>query len=88
MDDVYIFRLVSIMAGVVGLAMSIGVLLIPQAVRRLERNLDKDFSTDHLEKVLNERKNLSEVLLRHPRIFGFILLAISFMLLLLSLLTI
>jgi len=88
MDEITIFRLVSLLAGVIGLAMAIGVILIPKVVHRIEKGLDTTFSTEKLEKMLNERKNLTEILLRHPRIFGFLLLAISFLLLLSNLLSI
>ena len=82
MNELNIVRLVNLLSGVVGLAVAIGVILIPRVVSKIDKRLDKDFSTEKLEKMLHEKKNLSEVLLRHPRIFGFILLVISFLLLL------
>ncbi len=77
---VYVYRIVSLISGVIGLAVAIGVILIPNVVSRIEKGLDKSFSTEALEKMLNQRKNLTEALLKHPRIFGFILLFISFLL--------
>ena len=65
-----------------------GVILVPQAISQIEKKLDKTFSTDRIEKLLNARKNLSDALLKHPRIFGFILFFVSFFLILGSLLSI
>jgi hypothetical protein len=82
MNEFYIVRLVNLLSGVIGLAVAVGMILVPHVVSKIDKKLDKEFPTEKLEKVLNERKNLSEVLLKHPRIFGFILLAVSFLLLL------
>jgi hypothetical protein len=84
MEEVYFFRIFNLLVGVVGLAIAIGVLLAPKIVSDLERKLDKNFSTEMLEKMLNQRRDLSEALLRHPKVFGSILLVISFLLLLSS----
>lgn len=86
MTEIDIFRIVTFLAGVVGLAVAVGVILAPRAIRKFEEKLDKSFSLEHVEKMLNERKDLTEALLRRPRIFGFILLVISFLLLLANLL--
>ena len=82
MNELNIVRLINLLSGVIGLAVAIGVILVPHVVSKVDKKLDKEFPTDKLEKILHERKNLSEVLLKHPRIFGFILLAVSFLLLL------
>ncbi|MFH0940333.1 MAG: hypothetical protein V1840_00570 [Candidatus Omnitrophota bacterium] len=73
-------RIFNLLIGVVGLAVSIGILLIPRAISQLEKKLDQNFSTEAIEKLLNQKRNLSEALLKHPRVFGFILLFISFFL--------
>ena len=86
MEELSFLRIFNLLAGVIGLAVAIGVLLIPSAVSQLEKKLDKDFSTDALDKMLNQRRNLSEALLKHPRVFGLILLFISFFLTLSSIL--
>ncbi len=86
MDEVQFFRVFNLIVGVVGLAIGMGVILVPQAVSHIEKKLDKTFSTEKIEKLLNSSKNLSEILLRHPRIFGFILFLVSFFLILGSLL--
>ncbi|OIO36135.1 MAG: hypothetical protein AUJ74_03525 [Candidatus Omnitrophica bacterium CG1_02_44_16] len=86
MEELSFLRIFNLLAGVIGLAVAIGVLLIPSAVSKLEKKLDKDFSTDALDKMLNQRRNLSEALLKHPRAFGLILLFISFFLTLSSIL--
>ena len=80
MTELDILRIVNLLVGVVGLAVSISILLMPRAISDLEKKLDKSFSTEMIEKILNQRRNLSEALLRHPRIFGFMLLGISFLL--------
>lgn len=87
MNELQFFRVFNLVAGVIGLAIGMGVILVPQAISRIEKNLDKTFSTEKIEKLLNARKNLSEILLKHPRIFGFILFFISFFLILGSLLS-
>ncbi|HAJ56300.1 MAG TPA: hypothetical protein DCL35_00855 [Candidatus Omnitrophica bacterium] len=84
MEEVYFFRIFNLVVGVIGLAIGIGVILIPKAISNIENKLDKNFSTDMLEKMLNQRRNLSQALLKHPKIFGAILLVISFLLLLSS----
>jgi len=86
MAELDIFRVIGLVAGVIGLAVAVGVILAPRAIRKIEKGLDKSFSLERVEKMLNERKDLTDALLRRPRIFGFILLAISFLLLLSSLL--
>ena len=82
MNELNLIRLINLLSGVVGLAVAIGVILVPHVVSKVDKRLDKEFPTDKLDKILHEKKNLSEVLLKHPRIFGFILLVISFLLLL------
>lgn len=83
--DVIFFRVFNLVVGVIGLAIGVGVILIPQVVARIEKKLDKEFSTEKLEKLLNERKNITEILLRKPRVFGFMLLFVSALLILASL---
>ncbi|MFH0876663.1 MAG: hypothetical protein V1863_00380 [Candidatus Omnitrophota bacterium] len=78
MEEVYVLKIFNLIVGCTGLGIGLGIILMPHVVSAIERKLDKTFSTERLEKVLNERKNLSEVLLKHPRIFGWILFAISF----------
>lgn len=82
MNELSIVRLVNLLCGVIGLAVAIGMILVPHVVSKIDKKLDTEFSTDKLEKILNRRKNLSEVLLKHPKVFGFVLLAVSFLLLL------
>lgn len=86
MQELYIFRVFILLTGVVGLAMAVGIVLAPNFIASIEKNLNKSFSTDKLEKMLNESRNVTEILLRHPRIFGFFLLFVSFFLTLSALL--
>lgn len=80
MEQVYFWKIFNLLVGVVGAAIGLGVVLMPQVISRIEQKLDKNFSTEKLEKMLNERRNLSEILLRHPKIFGFIVILLSFLL--------
>jgi hypothetical protein len=84
MQEVYYFRVFILLIGVIGAAIAIGVILVPKSISDLEKKLDKNFSTEILEKMLNQRRNLSEALLKHPKIFGGILLVTSLLLLLSS----
>lgn len=86
MTDVGFFRLFNLLIGIIGIAVSIGLLLAPKVVSDIEKKLDRTYSTEKLEKLLNQRKNLSEALLKRPKIFGGILLIVSFLLLFSSIL--
>lgn len=81
MEEIYILRIFNLLVGVIGVAIAIGVLLVPKAISDIEKKLDKSFSTEILEKILNQRRNLSAALMKHPKVFGIILLVISFLLL-------
>jgi hypothetical protein len=82
MEEIYVLRILSFLAGVIGLAVAIGVLLVPRAVVQVDKKLDTTFSTDNIEKILNQRRNLSGILMKHPKVFGAILFVISFLLVL------
>lgn len=84
MEEVYFFRIFNLLVGVIGLAIGIGVLLAPKVISDIEKKLDKNFSTENAEKILNQRRNLSEALLKYPKAFGTILFVASFLLLLSS----
>ena len=86
MAEFYFLKVFNVLVGIAGLAIALGVLLIPKVVVHVEKKLDKNFSTEKLEKILNERKNLSAILMKRPKFFGAILLAISLLLLLSNLL--
>ena len=86
MGEIHIFRVFNLIVGVIGLAIGLGVLLVPKTISSIEKTLDKEFSTAKLEKMLNERRNLSESLMKRPKMFAFFLLVVSFLLLLSSLL--
>jgi len=81
MDDVVFLRIFDILVGTITLAIGIGIFFIPQVVAKIEKKLDKVFSTDKLEKMLNDRKNVSQILLNHPRAVGIILICCSLLLL-------
>ncbi len=85
MDSVLGLKVFNIVVGVIGIAIGLGVMLAPKIISQIEKSLDKEFSTDIIEKILNQRRNLSQALMRHPKVFGLILLVISFLLLLSSL---
>ena len=84
MIDAYVFRIFNLMIGVIGLIVAIGILLAPSVVTRIDKFLDKNFSTEKWEQILNQRRNLTDALMKRPKIFGSILLVISFLLLLSS----
>ncbi len=86
MHEFNMLRIFNLLVGVVGDAVSLSFLLVPRAISNIEKNLDRHFSTEMLEKLLNQKRNLSEALLKHPKVFGTILLVISFLLLLSSML--
>ncbi len=86
MEEITIFRLFNLVVGVLGIAIGLAIMLIPHVISRIEKKLDKNFSTESLEKILNKRRNLSEALLKNPKLFGLMLLAISFLLLVSSML--
>jgi len=81
MEEVYVFKIFNLIVGIVGFAIGFGVILAPKVISAIEKNLDKDFSTESLEKMLNQRRNITEALMRHPKIFGAILVIVSFFLL-------
>jgi hypothetical protein len=86
MGDVTFFKIFNLLVGTIGIALGIGLILVPNVIAELEKKLDKNFSTEKLEQFLNERKNLSQSLLKKPKFFGIVLLVISFLLLLSSVL--
>jgi len=85
MGEYFLYPVFTMVAGVIGLAVAVGMILAPRVLAQIEKKLDTEVSTDKLDKALNEKINLTQVLMKHPRIFGFILLVISFLLVLLSL---
>ena len=85
MSDTFLYPVFTMVAGVIGLAVAVGMILVPRALAQIDKKLDSHVSTDRLEKALNERINLTQALMKHPRIYGAILLAISFLLVLSSL---
>lgn len=85
MENIYVFKIFNLIVGMVGLGIGLGIILMPKVISTIEKKLDKTYSTEKLEKALNQRKNLSEVLLRHPKIFGSIVLIVSLLLVMASL---
>ena len=85
MTEVYMYRVFNVLVGIIGLAIGVGLILVPKTISAIEKKLDKEFSTQKLEKILNEKRNLSEVLMRRPKIFAAILILVSFFLILSSL---
>ena len=81
MEEIYVLKIFNLVVGIVGFAVGFGVILAPKIISAIEKNLDKDFSTESLEKMLNQRRNITEALMRHPKIFGAILVMVSFFLL-------
>ncbi len=88
MGDLEILRVVDLVAGGVGALAAIGLMFFPRAVEWLEKKLDFNFSTLRLEEKLNRKREISSLLYRRSRIFGLILLIISFFLLMTGLILI
>ena len=85
MGDSFLYPVFTMVAGVIGLAVAVGMLLVPRALAQIDKKLDTSVSTDNIEKTLNQRINLTQTLMKHPKIVGSILLVISFLLVLSSL---
>lgn len=85
MSEYFLYPIFTMIAGVIGLAVAVSMILVPRALAQLDKKLDTHVSTDKLEKVLNGRMNLTQALMKHPRIYGAILLVVSFLLVLSSL---
>ncbi|MGE5280599.1 MAG: hypothetical protein ACM3L6_07655 [Deltaproteobacteria bacterium] len=81
MDDIAILRFIDLVAGVLGGVMALGLIFIPHVIEQAEKKLDYDISTTHLEEILNKKRDLNSALMRRSRVFGLILLVISFFLL-------
>jgi|GEM_PF-1311145 len=88
MDDLGILRVVDLIAGALGGLAAVGLMFFPRVVEWLEKRLDYDFSTQRLENSLNRKRELSSLLYRRSRIFGLILLVVSFFLLMTGLILI
>lgn len=84
-DEVYFFQIFNLLVGIIGFFVGLGLLLSPRTISDLEKMLDKNFTTEKIEKMLNQRRNISDALLRKPKVFAGILLIISFLLLVSSL---
>ncbi|HQP91341.1 MAG TPA: hypothetical protein PLU24_01555 [Candidatus Omnitrophota bacterium] len=85
MEEAYIFKVFNLIVGIVGLAIGLGIILAPKIISSIEKTLNKEFDpTVTFEKFLNQKKNLTEALMKHPKIFGSILVIVSFFLLLSS----
>jgi hypothetical protein len=85
MGEVYFFQIFNLLVGIIGLAIGLGLLLSPRTISNIEKMLDRNFTTENIEKMLNQRRNISDALLRHPKVFAGILLIISLLLLVSSL---
>lgn len=80
MDEIRPFIIFNVIAGLMGIIVALGIMLIPHVISAMEKKLDKTFSTQRLEELLNKRRSFSEILLKHPKLFGLVLLVISFLL--------
>ena len=80
MEDLMILRLIDLIAGILGGVVAIGLIFVPRVVESIEKKLDYDISTTHLEEILNKKRDLTSALMRRSRVFGLLLLIISFFL--------
>jgi hypothetical protein len=86
MIDAETIKVFNFIVGTLGLAFGVCLIIVPSAVLGLEKLLDKTFSTEKLEQILNSRKDLTTGLQKRPRIAGLILLIVSTFLVLTSVL--
>ena len=80
MEDLAILRYVDLIAGVVGGLVALGLIFAPSMIEKMQKKLDYDISTAHMEEILNKKRDLGSALMRRSRVFGMILLIISFFL--------
>lgn len=85
MNEVYFFQIFNLLVGIIGLAIGLGLLLSPRTISGIEKMLDKNFTTENIEKMLNQKRNISDALLKKPKVFAGILFVISLLLLVSSL---
>ncbi len=81
MDDLQILRVVDLVAGGLGALGALALMFAPRAVEWIEKKLDYNFSTKSLEETLNKKREIGSLLYRRSRIFGLVLLLVSFFLL-------
>ena len=80
MEDLSILRYVDLIAGALGSLVAIGLIFAPSVIEKMQKKLDYDISTAHLEEILNKKRDLTSALMRRSRVFGMVLLIISFFL--------
>jgi len=59
---------------------ALGLIFAPGLIEKIQKKLDYDISTTHLEEILNKKRDLSSALMRRSRLFGLLLLIVSFFL--------
>ena len=87
MEDLSILRMFDLVVGAIGIVIGLAVVFAPKTVRNLEKGLDKEISTDTLQKMLERRRDISDFLFRYAKIFGALLVITSLFLLFTSVVT-
>ncbi len=88
MGDLQILRVIDLVAGGVGALAAVGLMFFPRVVEWMEKKLDFHISTHNLEESLNKKREVGSLMYRRSRVFGLILLIISFFLLMTGLILI
>lgn len=73
MEDLSILRMFNLVVGAVGLVIGLGVIFAPKTIRNIEKKLDADISTESLQKLLEQRRDISDFLFRYSKFFGSLL---------------
>jgi hypothetical protein len=87
MDDLSVLRMFNLVVGAIGIVIGLAVIFAPKAMRNIEKGLDKDITTDNLQKILERRRDISDFLFRYAKAFGTLLVLTSLFLLFTSIIT-
>ncbi len=87
MEDLSMLRMFNLIVGAIGIVIGLGVVFAPKAIRNLEKKLDTDISTESLQKLLEQKRDISDFLFRYAKVFGALLVLTSLFLLFTSVVT-
>ena len=87
MEDLSILRMFNLIVGAIGIVIGIAVIFAPKTIRNLSKELDRDISTESLQKILERKRDISDFLFRYAKAFGALLVITSLFLLFTSVVT-